>query len=275
MAKDANHPGRLPAALALWRLDDEAPDLVPAFADALKTHARLASNETVPLTREMRECLAELNTQLKPAVRVMADWLRQRQSAEENDVVAVVEALGRLGGDARAEAAVLQRMLQNNRWNARRRVVAALALYRILGDRDLVFPVLREELLAPEVRASRSDPSDAAQVGAAQALGVLADKGDERARALLREAAKGDDNPFVRVAALEALARQKQTNAAAVKGLCAMLRHPTDSVRVEAASACCRLGPLAKSSAKAVKAATEDSELAVRQAARRALEALD
>src|SRR5207237_5772529 len=62
MSKDPNHPGRLSAALALWRSGDGAADLIPVFAAALETHARIAKNERIPLSREMRECLAELGT---------------------------------------------------------------------------------------------------------------------------------------------------------------------------------------------------------------------
>ncbi|HEY7423761.1 MAG TPA: HEAT repeat domain-containing protein [Gemmataceae bacterium] len=279
MARDPNHPGRLSAALALWRSGEDASDLIPAFADALRTHAGIAKNETVPLTREMRECLAELDTQLKPTVRVMAQWLKQRRSSvEQKDQVAVVEALGRLGADVRSEADVLRPILQGARWNAKGRVAAALALFRILGDQDLVFPVLREVLLGLEEHASIyywPDLADSARVHAARALAVLAEKGDERAISLIVEAAKGDENPHVRVVALEAMARRKETNTAALRGLGAMLRHRDVSVRIAAASACGRLGPLAKRSTMALKAATEDSSLAVRQAARQAMEALD
>jgi HEAT repeat protein len=279
MARDANHPGRLSAALALWRSGEDASDLTAAFTDALRTHARSARNETGPLPREMRECLAELDTQLKPAVGVMAQWLKQRgPSAAQGDRVAVVEALGRLGADARAQADVLRPMFQDDHGIAEERVAAALALYRILGDGDRVFPVLREVLLGLEVHAwlyYQPDLADTARVHAARALGVLAEKGDERAQSLIVETAKGDENPHVCVAALEAMARRKETNSAAIRGLCAMLRHQDASVRIAAASACGRLGPLAKQSARALKVATEDSHLAVRQAARQAMEALD
>ncbi|HEY7309598.1 MAG TPA: HEAT repeat domain-containing protein [Gemmataceae bacterium] len=279
MARDPNHPGRLSAALALWRSGEDAPDLIPAFTDALQTQTRIARHETVPLTREMRECLAELDTQLKPAVGVMAEWLKRRgASAEERDVVAVAEALGRLGTAARAAADVLRPMLQDGRRNNRERAAAALALFRILGDRDLAFPVLREVLRGLEVHASlyyRPDPADSARVHAARALDVLAEKGDERASSLILETTKGDENPHVRVAALEAMARRKETNPAAIRGLCAMLRHPDAGVRIAAASACGRLGPLAKRSAMALNVATEDSHLDVRQAARQAMETLD
>ncbi len=46
-------------------------------------------------------------------------------------------------------------------------------------------------------------------------------------------------------------------------------------VRHEAVSACGRLGPLAKSSAKALEVATEDGQPAVRRAARQALELVE
>ncbi len=279
LAKDPNYPGRLSAALAMWRSGCEASDLIPAFAAALETHARIAENESVPLTREMRECLAELDTQLKPTARILAEWLKQRQSpADLKDQVAVVEALGRLGVDARAAVDVIRPMLQGDRWNARRRVAAALALFRIRGEKDLVFPVLREVLVGLEEHSSlyhQTDLTDTARVHAARALGVLAENGEERAKALILETAKGDENPSVRVAALEALARQKQTNAAAMSGLCAMLRHRDATVRVEAASACGRLGPRAKVSLKALQAAMEDGQHTVRQAARQALTLLD
>ena len=104
---------------------------------------------------------------------------------------------------------------------------------------------------------------------------MLAERGDERARALIVETAKGDENPSVRLAALEAMARLKQTTEAAIKGLCAMLRHPVDRVRLGAAEACGRLGARAKSSVKALRIAAEDSQLAVRQAARQALELVE
>jgi HEAT repeat protein len=280
MAKDANHPRRLSAALALWRTGCEAPDLIPAFTAALEMDAKINKQAIrAPLNPEAREYLAELGPKLKPAARVMAEWLSRRQSsAPEEDQVAVVEALGRLGADAHAEADLLRPMLHGDRWNAKRRAAVALALFRIRGDKDLVFPVLREVLFGLEEHPSvyqRVDVTDTARVHAARGLGVLAENGDERAQALIFESAKGDENPHVRVAALEALARQKQTNAAAMNGLCAMLRHPDGDVRFAVASACGRLGPLAKLGVKALKGATEDGQLAVRQAARQALEFLD
>jgi HEAT repeat protein len=119
------------------------------------------------------------------------------------------------------------------------------------------------------------DRTTTARVLAARALGVLAENGDERAQALLLEAANGDENPHVAVAALEGLARQKQTNAAAVRGLCALLRHPDAAVRFEAASACGRLGRRAQLSLKSLKVATEDDRLAVRQAVKLALECIE
>jgi HEAT repeat protein len=246
----------------------------------MAAHARNAREETSdPLPREVRECLVDLGTELKPAIGVMAEWLKQRQSsAEEQDLIAVVEALGHLGTDARSKADLLRPMLQDDRWHARRRVAASLALFRILGNRNLAFPVLRAVLLGQEEHASLyywPDLSDTARVHAARALGVLAEKGDERARSLLVETAKGDENPHVRVVALEPLARQKETNLAAVRGLCAVLRHRDAGVRVAAASACGRLGPLAKASAKTLQVATEDGSVAVRQAAKQALDAVD
>jgi hypothetical protein len=279
MARDATHPARLSAALAMWRSGGDGSDLIPAFTAALKAHARNAKDERVPLSRELRECLAELDSLLKPAAGAMAEWLKQRQSsAEETDQVAVLEALGRLGADARPETDLLRSMLQGDRWNVRRRVAAALALYRIRGDRDLAFPVVREVLLGLEEHDSlyyRPDLTDTARVHAARALGVLAENGDERAKSLIVETAKGDENPHVRVVALEAMARLRETNPAAIQGLCALLRHPAATVRIAAASACGRVGPLAKPCAKALRVAAEDGQLAVRQAARQALAGLD
>src|SRR5262249_53527421 len=157
-----------------------------------------------------------------------------------------------------AEADLLRPMLHGNRWDARKRVAAALALFRIRGEKNLVFPVLRDVLVGEEEHASLYNwPNlmDTARVHAARALGVLAENGDQRAQALLVETAKGDENPHASLAALEAMARQKQTNATAMRGLCGLLRHPNATVRAEAASACGRLGPRAKSSVKALKVA--------------------
>jgi hypothetical protein len=265
--------------LAIWRSGVEAPDLIPAFTAALEAHTKNAKSERIPLSPEVRECLADLDTQLKPAVRVLADWLKQQHvSAQPEDQVAVVEALGRLGKDARPEAELLRSLLPGDRWNARQRVAVSLALFRITGDKKLAFPVLREVLSDLEENSSfysLVDESSTARVQAARALGVLAENGDERARALILETAKGDENPYVRVAALETLARQQQSNAAAMRGLCALLRNPNSSVRFAAASACGRLGPRAKFSRQALKGATDDENLVVRQAARQALEVLE
>src|SRR5262249_10660712 len=118
------------------------------------------------------------------------------------------------------------------------------------------------------------DMTDTARVRAAKALGVLAEKGDARARSLLVAAAKGDENPHVRVAALEAMARSKQANAVAGRGLCAALQDSRPAVRAAAAAGCGRLGPLAKGSAAALIRATGDRP-AVRQAARQALDAVE
>ena len=302
MARDASHPGRLSAALALWRCGCDSPDLIPAFTAELKTNAGKTKHKFVPLSRELRECLTELDAQLKPAVRVMVEWLKQAQFSGEQDQVAVVEALGRLGAEARSAVDVIRPMLSADRRSDRRRVAAALALFRIEGNNDLVFPALREVLLAGQYELHQElyenllfpklgmglwaleqdslisqsfDPTDTARASAARALGVLAEKGDERAKVLLSETGKGDENSFVRMAALEAMARHKPTNAAAMSGLCAMLRHPNSTVRIEAASACGRLGSRAKLGLKALQDATKDSQPDVRQAARRALDCLE
>lgn len=279
MAKDAGHPGRLAAALSLWRSGSESPDLMPAFRAALEAHAAQPRNDFSPLPREARECLAELGRGLKPALGSIAKWLkRQEAHAGVEDQVAVLEALGGLGADARAVAGLLRPMLRGNRWDAKRRVAAAVALYRITGEKGSTFTALGEVLLGQEEHASiyyRPDRTVSARVHAARALGVLAEKGDERAAALIADAARGDENAHVRVAALEALARQRDGNAAAIKGLCAALRHEADTVRIAAAAALGRLGPLAKAAAKPLGAAVDDGELAVRQAVREALKALE
>jgi hypothetical protein len=278
MAKDPGHPHRLSAALAAWRLNGDTTELIPAFTAALETYARLGQDDHSPLSREVRECLAELDTQLKPAMKVMALWLKQRQWSAAADQAAVVDALGRLGADARSEVDLLRSLLDGHRWYSRRSVAAAQALFRIHGDRDLVFPPLRDVLLGREEHPSLyyfPDPADTARVHAARALGELAEKGDVPAQLLIVETAKGDENLHVRTAALEAMARRKETNTAANNGLCALLRDPDAAVRVAAASACRRLGPLAKSNATALRAATQDGYLSVRQAARQALEAVD
>ncbi len=150
MAKDPNHPGRLSAALGIWRSGRDCPDLIPAFEAASEANA----NSGGSLTPEIRECLAELNTQLKPTVRVMATWLKLRQSSStEEDQLAVIEALGLQGLDAQDSVDLIRPMLQGDRWDAKRRVAAALALFRMGGDKALVFPVLRELLLGSEERS--------------------------------------------------------------------------------------------------------------------------
>jgi HEAT repeat protein len=278
IAKNTNHPDRLAAALAVWRTSGESTHLLQAFAAELDSHARDTNERNSPLPREIHECLAELGTELKPVVGVLVEWLKRRQSSvTEKDQVGVVEALGRLGAESRSSVDLLRPMLQGDRWNARRRVAAALALYRILGDGDLALPVLREVLLGVEEHGSFyswSDPSDTARVHAARALAVLAEKGEEQANLLIVETAKGDENPHVRIVMLEALAQRMETNLPAVKGLCALLHHQDVGVRLAAAAACGRLGPFAKASAKELDSATEDGYLAVRQAARLALEAV-
>jgi HEAT repeat protein len=161
---------------------------------------------------------------------------------------------------------------------AKARMAIALALFRITGEKDLVFPVWRETLVGPEEHDSiyyRPDRTRTARVLAARALGVLAENGDERARMLIVETAKGDENPHVRLAALEALARLKPVNANGVTGLQAVLRHSDAQIRAAAASALGRLGPHAKGSRPALQAATQDSHLPVRQAARQVLDLLN
>src|SRR5262249_52206288 len=158
-------------------------------------------------------------------------------------------ALGRLGAGARPQADALRPLLSGDRWDAGRRVAVALALFRMTGEKDVAFPVLRDVLMGPEDQTSFYrivDSGATPRVRAARALGVLADGGDERAVALLLETAKGDENTHVQVAALEALARQKQTNAEATKGLSVLLSRSYDSIRLAAASACGRLGKQAR-----------------------------
>jgi HEAT repeat protein len=189
----------------------------------------------------------------------MTAWLKRRHSsADGEDVIAVTEALGRLGADAEVGAETLRSMLKTDSWGSKRQVAIALALFRIRGDKDLAFPILREELQKPEVRSSiyySFDMSDTTRVHAVRALGILVENGDERAAALIAETAKGDENPHVRKAALEAMARQEQTNATAMKDLCAMLRHPDVAVRFQAASACGRLGSQANLALESLKLA--------------------
>src|SRR5262249_44332028 len=92
-ARDPSHPARLSAALCIWRSRRESPELIQAFADALEAHAGSAKGTRAPLPREVRECLAELGSELKPAAGAMAEWLKRRQSdADEKDLAAVVDA---------------------------------------------------------------------------------------------------------------------------------------------------------------------------------------
>jgi HEAT repeat protein len=214
MARDASHPGRLSAALALWRMGCESPDLLLAFQDALKMNAGDGNNKRVALSRELHECLADLDTQLKPAIREMVEWLKQQsESADLEDQIAVMKALGRLGTDARAGVDVIRPFLDGAHWSDKRRVAAALTLFQMGEEKDRAFSVLREVLLGLEKEFSfyySVDWSATARVRAAQALGVLAEKGDVRAKALITEAAKGDENSHVRTAAREALARLKK-----------------------------------------------------------------
>ena len=82
----------------------------------------------------------------------MAEWLkRSRSFAAETDQVAVMEALGLLGADARSQADLLRPMLQGDRWNARRRVAAALALFRISGNKTSCFRPARGVAGAEEI----------------------------------------------------------------------------------------------------------------------------
>jgi HEAT repeat protein len=207
-AKDLGHPAQLAAALSIWRCGRESPNLVPAFKAALQANP-------APFPREVDKCLAELGAELKPAIGAMREWLKRRHwSTPEADLIAVVGALGELGPDAKSAADVLRPMLEGDHREAKRRVAAALALYRILGDRKTTFPVLRDVLQGEEDHGfffNSPGLSDSARVRATRALGVLAEKGDERARALVAETAKGDENPHVRDAAREALTRIKRT----------------------------------------------------------------
>jgi HEAT repeat protein len=280
MAKNQGNPDRLAAALAVWRSRGLSRELIPAFKEALEAHGSISPKEAIPLSPELRECLAELGTELTPALPAMAAWLKRPGwgHKEEEDRAVVAEAIGRLGAEASPAADLLRTLFHGNRWEAKIRVASAMALFRIGGDKDLVFPVLREILAGREEHTSiyqTVDSTRTARVHAVSGLGVLAENGDERARALVIETAKGDENPNVRVAALEAMARLKQSNPEAIIGLRAMLWHRDAEVRVGAASALGRLGAAAKLSRSALKAATEDSALAVRQAARQSLPLID
>ena len=272
MARDAGHPGRLAAALAVWRCGGQAPELIPAFTEALTADARNTKHNRSPLRTEIRDCLEELHTQLKPALPAMSAWLEQRWDAGDEDRALVVEAIGRLGVDAQNLTGMLHAGLIGEPWNARERVAKCQALLQIDGDNEMVLPVLRRAggrgrtfvaLLYRRFGAHRT-------ARAARLLGTLAEKGDDRAGALLVELAKGDENPHVRSAGLESLARLQPGTGAAMTALVASLRHRDAEARAAAASALGRLGPRAKPAQPALKAATADAELTVRQAARKA-----
>jgi HEAT repeat protein len=279
MARDPANPARLTAALAVWRSGGQSRELVAALTDALEAHIRSPKNDGIPLSTELRECLAELGTELKPALPALVGWLENPGwTTELDDPVAVAEAIGRLGPAASTATGHLAALIQGHRWGTRGSGAIALALFRIGGDKEMVFGVLREILAGEEERGGfyyQPDMTRTARVYAVRALGVLAENGDDRARQLVVETAKGDENPHVRVAALEGLARLKQANPDAMTGLTALLRHADAQVRVAAASALGRLGSRAKMSRPALAAATEDGSLAVRQAARQALELLE
>lgn len=265
LAGKAGHPGRLAAALAVWRSGGDTADLIPVVRAALQ------ENQSGPLPRELRACLAELDKQLQPASKELADWLRRREAAEP-DRIAVIEALGRLRLDAPATD-LLRGLLPRDRYRARTSVAAALALFRSTGDRATALPLLHAAFDDSEQLGfsySAHDPADSARVAAVRALGDLAEAGDERATGVVHMAAKGDDNVHVQLAALEAEVRLKTP--AALSGLARLLRHPEQAVRSGAAAACGRLGPLAKTAVAALRAGTDDMQLAVRQAARQALE---
>lgn len=274
MAKDPAHPGRLAAALALWRSGCPSPDLDAAFAAGLDAHAVAARDTRAPMTSDLRLALTEPGGLTKSSAPALVRWLTAADWwADGDDVVAVADALANLGSAAREHASALQSLGGDEDGQSGKKMAVALACVRLAEAKPGHSALFRETLLAIDRRSFFDSISGAstARVLAARGLGVLAERGDPRARALLAEVAKGDESLHVRLSALESLGQIKETAADARSGLEALLRNADSDVRVAAITALGRMGLSDESSRNALKAAKQDPILGVRQTAKQAM----
>jgi HEAT repeat protein len=170
----------------------------------------------------------------------------------------VARALGVLGVEANpAPPEIIEALVAALKDNdARVRIHAVMALWRINRQARVVIPLLRPAL---------EDGDTFVRVTALEILGELG--GERQTLALLGEALK-DRTAAVRDAAFEAAVRVGRD---AVPLLTQSLAHENSRVRVAAADALGRIGPAAIDATKALGTAIEDKDARVRAAATRAL----
>jgi HEAT repeat protein len=130
------------------------------------------------------------------------------------------------------------------------------AVWNIEGKAETVLPHL----------LGRSLDDESSELLAA--MGPAAKPALPQLRALMQRGSAID-----RTAAAGAICSVEQ-KADSLPVVCEALRHPDKGVRLAAIAALQRLGPLAKEALPALREATEDCELAVRVAARRALQSI-
>ena len=237
-----------------------------AYVDAL--HVRADPREAVPVLAEVMK-----NTE-RPALRVAA-----------------IDALGKIGPDARVAAPYLLTLVKDPSTQVRNLAVDALS--RIGADPKEAGPVLVEALrnpgqispnllstalaklgpaVIPEVATMLKDPKPSVRAQGAALLGRYGAAAKEAVPALT-EALK-DDQAVVAIQAARALWEIDQS-LAGVPTLVKALGSASGSVRGLAATTLGGIGPKARDAVPALLTAAKDNDPRLRQAARSALEKID
>jgi serine/threonine protein kinase/HEAT repeat protein len=196
-----------------------------------------------------------------PAPAVPAEVVELMAGLEDRDANArwkAAEALGNLGGQARAAVPALIELLGDQQEVVRWRTAEALG--KIGPDAARAVPALIRTLSGTGL----------APTEAAKALGRIGPPARDSVPSLA--AGLGSSDVYFRREIAKALARMGGDGASAVPALTAALRDKDKVVRMESAKALGRMGGAARAAVPALTAATKDSDDLVKRAAALALE---
>jgi eukaryotic-like serine/threonine-protein kinase len=196
-----------------------------------------------------------------PAPAVPAEVVELMAGLEDRDANArwkAAEALGNMGGQARAAVPALINLLGDQQEVVRWRTAEALG--KIGPDAVRAVPALIRTLSGTGL----------APTEAAKALGRIGPPARESVPSLA--AGLGSSDVYFRREIAKALARMGADGASAVPALTGALRDKDKVVRMEAAKALGRMGGAARAAVPALTAAMKDSDDLVKRAAAQALE---
>jgi HEAT repeat protein len=215
---------RCRAALALWQIRPNAPEVVPALAMVLRRGA--AEHQEAAL-----DAIQQLGPQAEGAVPVLSDML-EAGTLEGAAVTQVLRTLRQIGRNAQTASPAILPLLEHDDWQVR------------LGAARALWEIDRHPSVVPALIKMLGEENVFAQEGVAEVLGEIGPAGQEAADALLPLVAEGRP-AHLRIAAAYAL-WETARHESAIPVLVALLASEDPNTRDNAARTLARIGPPAE-----------------------------